>query len=294
MKNRIITLAALSVLALSTAACASTTAPVSPVLNAQGQAPVVVGTRPTLNSSPMDPAMQCFAQATRQSVVPNRIAVGQIRDYTGKFSNEASEGGFRITQGGSLMVMSALGKLDGIEQVERFDMDIASNEATLTQNQLIQDPAYDPANPQAATLRRLNLTAGQYQGSDYYIVGGITEVNYDIVSGGAELGVSLFEAGMRYYVINTAVDLRLVDTKSLKVVKTVSVQKQIIGYETRAGLFRFFGDYLVDINTGKQGQEPLQLGVRATLEYATLELLNPLYGNYFRDCAPLVDASFRS
>lgn len=293
MKRTLITLGALGAL-LSTAACASTSSPVAPVLNAQGQAPVVMGTRPTLNTSPMDPAIQCFAQATRQSPVPTRIAVGQIRDYTGKFSNEASEGGFRITQGGSLMVMSALGKLDGVDQVERFDMDIASNEATLTQNQLIQDPAYDPNNPAAANLRRLNMTAGQYHGSDYYIVGGITEVNYDIVSGGAELGISLFEAGMRYYVINTAVDLRLVDTKSLKVVKTVSVQKQIIGYETRAGLFRFFGDYLVDINTGRKGQEPLQLGVRATLEYATLELLSPIYQNYFSDCAPLVDASFRS
>lgn len=291
MKRSIIALGAIGAL-LSTAACATSTAPVAPVLNAQGQAPVVVGSRPTLNSSPMDPAMQCFAQATRQSVVPTRIAVGQIRDYTGKFSNEASEGGFRITQGGSLMVMSALGKLEGIEQVERFDMDIASNEATLVRNQLIQDPTFDLNTGAPVSLR--NLTAGQYQGSDYYIVGGITEVNYDIVSGGAELGISLFEAGARYYVINTAADLRLVDTKTLKVVKTVSVQKQIIGYETRAGLFRFFGDYLVDINTGKQGQEPLQLGVRATLEYATLELLSPLYQNYFQECAPLVDASFRS
>lgn len=291
MKRSIIALGAIGAL-LSTAACATSTAPVAPVLNEQGQAPVVVGSRPTLNSSPMDPAMQCFAQATRQSVVPTRIAVGQIRDYTGKFSNEASEGGFRITQGGSLMVMSALGKLEGIEQVERFDMDIASNEATLVRNQLIQDPTFDLNTGAPVSLR--NLTAGQYQGSDYYIVGGITEVNYDIVSGGAELGISLFEAGARYYVINTAADLRLVDTKTLKVVKTVSVQKQIIGYETRAGLFRFFGDYLVDINTGKQGQEPLQLGVRATLEYATLELLSPLYQNYFQECAPLVDASFRS
>lgn len=290
MKRSIIALGAIGAL-LSTAACATSTAPIAPALNAQGQAPVVVGSRPTLNASPMDPAMQCFAQATRQSTVPTRIAVGQIRDFTGKFSNEASEGGFRITQGGSLMVMSALGKLEGIEQVERYDMDIASNEANLVRSQLIQDPTFDLNTGAPTSLR--NLTAGQYQGSDYYIVGGITEVNYDIVSGGAELGISLFEAGMRYYVINTAVDLRLVDTKTLKVVKTVSVQKQVIGYETRAGLFRFFGDYLVDINTGKQGQEPLQLGVRATLEYATLELLSPLYQNYFQECAPLVDANFR-
>lgn len=291
MKRSLLALGAVCAL-MSTAACATATPPITPVLTAEGQAPIYKGTRPSINSSPMDAAFQCFAQATRQNPVPTRIAVGQIRDYTGKFSNEASEGGFRITQGGSLMVMSALGKLEGIEQVERFDMDIASNEATLVRNQLIQDPTADLNTGQPVSLR--NLTAGQYQGSDYYIVGGVTEVNYDIVSGGAELGISLFEVGARYYVMNVAADLRLVDTKSLRVVKTVSVQKQIIGTETKAGVFRFFGDYLIDLNSGTQGQEPMQLGVRSTLEYGTLELLSPLYQNYFRECAPLVDANFRT
>lgn len=294
MKQRIFTSAALAALALSTAACASTTnTPTSRTMADAGQARIMVGARPTRNFSPMDPAIQCFAQATAQRHVPLRVAVGQVRDYTGKFSNEASEGGFRLTQGGSLMVMSALGKLDGVQLVERFDLDIASTENTLTMNTLIQDPVYDAVNNLPVSVRaRPNPTQGQFEGSDYYIVGGLTEVNYNIVSGGAELGVSLFEAGKRYYVMNVAADLRIVDTRTTRVIKTISVQKQIIGTETRAGVFRFFGDYLVDLNGGGKAQEPMQLGVRAVLEYGALELLNPLYGNYFNECAPLVEANF--
>lgn len=286
--KKIAYIAALGALLMGSAACSTV-----PNVNAStGQVVPIQGPPPAPNTSPMELAFACFGQATRQRQTPLRLAVGNVRDYSGKFSNEASEGGFRVSQGGSLMVMSALGKLPGISQVERFDTDIANAENVLARNEQLQDPVADLLNGNPTSLRAVRR--GMVQGSDYYIVGGITEVNYDIVSGGAELGISLFEAGMRYYVINTAVDLRLVDTRTLKVVKTVSVQKQIIGYETRAGLFRFFGDYLVDINTGRKGQEPLQLGVRATLEYATLELLSPIYQNYFSDCAPLVDASFRS
>lgn len=279
-------------LALATTACATapTTPPPTNINGNSNQAPLITGTRPTFNTSPMDPAIQCFAQATRQTPTPLRVAVGQIRDYTGKFSNEASEGGFRITQGGSLMVMSALGKLEGIDLIERFDMEIASNEASLVRGQLIQDQIVDPNTGAPSSLR--NLTAGQYYGTDYYIVGGITEVNYAIRTGGAQVGISLFEAGRRYYVMNVAADLRLVDTRTLRVVKTVPIQKQIVGTETTAGVFRFFGDYLIDINAGTKDQEPLQLGVRAALEYGTMELLSPLFGNYFTECEPVVDGSF--
>src|SRR5690606_32223161 len=99
-------------------------------------------------------------------------------------------------------------------------------EANLVRGQLIQDLTADLNTGAPVSLR--NLTAGQYYGSDYYIVGGITEVNYAIRTGGAELGVSLFEAGKRYYVMNVAAVLRLVNTRTLRVEKTVSVQKQII------------------------------------------------------------------
>lgn len=272
---------------LTTAACASAPTPST----ATGQIPTLTGLRPSINTSPMDLAYQCFGMATAQRETPLRISVGQVRDYTGKFSNEASEGGFRLTQGGALMVMSAIGKLPGVELVERFDLEIAGIERGLTTDSLIQDPVYDPNTGQPVSVR--NLTAGQYQGSDYYIVGGLTEVNYAIRTGGVELGVSMFEAGKRYYVMNVAGDLRIVDSRTTRVVRTVSVQKQIIGEEVRAGVYRFFGDYLIDVNAGTKDQEPLQMGVRTALEYGVLELLSPLYNNRVADCQPQIDYAFR-
>jgi outer membrane protein OmpA-like peptidoglycan-associated protein len=57
------------------------------------------------------------------------------------------------------------------------------------------------------------------------------------------------------------------------VAKTVSLQKQIIGQEVGVGVYRFFGSDLVDINVGNKNQEPLQMGVRSTIEQGVIELL---------------------
>jgi len=74
------------------------------------------------------------------------------------------------------------------------------------------------------------------------------------------------------------VDLRIVDSRSLLVVKTISMQKQITGTEVGAGIFRFFGTELLDVNMGSKNQEPLQLGVRTTIEHGLLELLGAVSG----------------
>ena len=77
---------------------------------------------------------------------------------------------------------------------------------------------------------------------------------------------------------------------SLRVIKTVSLQKQITGEEVGAGIFRFFGDELFDLNMGTKNQEPLQLGVRTTLEQATLELVGAVTGVFAPLC--IYEASY--
>lgn len=283
--NKSLRLLAVTAMLLGTSACATSMPSAQEV---RAGVPVVRGSAPTMNTTPLASAFSCMSQLTNQTPRPLRIAVGQVRDYTGKFSNEASEGGFKITQGGSLMVISALGKINNIDLIERFDTSVADQETALATNKLIRDPG-----PAGGTVRP--LSAGQYDGSDYYIVGGITEVNYNIRSGGAEASVSNIGVGKRIYVMNVAADLRLVDSRTLKVVKTVSMQKQIHGYETKAGVFSFFGDYLVDINAGAKSQEPIQLGVRAVLEMGTLELLSSVVPNadYYRsECRAQGEAGF--
>lgn len=258
-------------IAAGLALLASTSACVTPIRDQNNQVPLRVGSSPTPNISPMAYGLQCVRdQISTQA--PRRFSVGEVRDYTGKFSNEASEGGFKITQGGSLMVIGALGQLgDRVELIERYDTKIAEQEIALSRNQLIQDRG---AN--GPIVRQ--MTAGQYFGSDYYVVGGITEANYTISSGGAELRVAGIGAGRRHYAMNVAADLRLVDSKSLRVIKTVSVQKQFVGHETSANTFRFFDNTLVDLNAGEKANEPLQLGVRATLEYGVMQLVSTAFG----------------
>ena len=74
--------------------------------------------------------------------------------------------------------------------------------------------------------------------------------------------------------MNVGADLRIVETKTLRVVRAVSLQKQIVGREIGVGIFRFFGSNLFDINAGSKDLEPVQLGVRTTLEQGVLELIS--------------------
>ena len=94
---------------------------------AEGEAPVLLGPTVRDNVTPMEGVLACFADHVAASQRPPLvISVGDVKDYTGKYSvNE----GNAITQGGALMVYSALGKMAGAVRVaERFDPVIAERE----------------------------------------------------------------------------------------------------------------------------------------------------------------------
>ncbi|MGM0833520.1 MAG: OmpA family protein [Pseudomonadota bacterium] len=250
---------------------------------------VLNGPPVTDNRTPIDDALQCYAQRLRDAQsttsAPLKLAVGNIKDYTGKFSE--LDGGNPITQGGSLMVISALGKLRGAVQLfERFDTQVAEMELGYMDQRRLGDGQVHVVND-AGTQQQVPWRpyyGGSIMETDYYIVGGITELNYNISSGGAEVRVNGIGPRVRTYTVNVAADLRIVDTKTLAVVDTTSLQKQIIGYEVGFEVFRFFSDNLVDINAGNKNQEPLQLGVRTTLEMGVMELLSTATGVSYREC----------
>ena len=239
-----------------------------------GEEPTLIGPAVRDNRTPMDAALACLAPTIKaarpRSLV---IGVGDVRDYTGKYSvNEGNS----ITQGGALMVYSALGKLGGaVNLAERFDPTIGERELGYTDRRQLGDgQVHDVAGTAgAAHVPWLPYYGGSIAASDYYIVGGITELNYDIRSGGIDVGVSQLGPKARIYTQSVAIDLRIVDTRSLLVVKTISLTKQFTGYEVGFNIFRFFGSDLFDINAGAKGQEPLQLGIRTAIEEATLRLI---------------------
>jgi len=239
---------------------------------APGETAIPIGPAVRDNRTPMDPALACLGE-TLAALGGRRpvIAVGDVRDFTGKYS--ISEGA-AITQGGALMVSSALGKLGpAVQLAERFDPTIAERELGYTDRRQLGDGATHLPGPGSAAVPWLPYFGGSIAASDYYIVGGITELNYDIRSGGLETRIGQLGPKARTYTESVAVDLRVVDTRSLLVVKTISLTKQFTGYEVGFNVFRFFGSALFDVNLGAKGQEPLQLGVRTALEDATLQLV---------------------
>lgn len=235
-----------------------------------GEAPVALGSAVRDNRTPMEAALACFGDQLQASGKPNRvIAVGDVKDFTGKYSiNE----GNAITQGGSLMVYSALGKIGGnLTIAERFDPIIAERELGYTDRRQLGDGSVYEVNGNKVPW--VPYFGGTITKSDYYIVGGITELNYNIRSGGVEVAVNNIGPQARVFTQSVGVDLRIVDSRSLVVVKTISLTKQFSGYEVGGNIFRFFGSDLFDVNIGAKGQEPLQLGIRTALEEATLKLV---------------------
>ena len=268
--------AAVTAMAMTLSAC------VSPVAGPQGRYAVPMGDAPvTANPTPYSPALVCLGEYARANHRNSpRIAVGRIADYTGKEESDGS--GRKLTQGASLMAMSALAK-SGASLVERYDTSVSELDLKYANNKLISDPAGGEAQPNAPTdYRRIN--AGQVPGSDFYLVGGITELNFNIRSsglnaqGGALSNKVSGTASGQLFVMNIGLDLRLVDTRTLQVVDVISYQKQIIGRQVGVGLFDVLGGNVFNVSAGEGGLEPIQLGVRSVIERAVLEMMSNLYG----------------
>ena len=237
---------------------------------APGEVPMQIGTPVRNNVTPMEAALGCYARSLAASGRPPLvIGVGEIKDFTGRYS--INEGNV-ITQGGSLMLFSALGKLGGTVRIaERYDSTIADRELGYMERRQLGDGTAHEVDGKKVPW--VPYYGGTIQVSDYYIAGGISEVNYNIASRGAEASLNNIGAKGRTYTQSVAIDLRIVDTRTLLVVDAISLSKQFSGYEVGANTFRFFGLGLVDINIGSKGQEPLQLGVRAAIEEAAIRLI---------------------
>jgi curli biogenesis system outer membrane secretion channel CsgG len=249
---------------------------ISPVPMSSGRYTAPIGGSPVIgNETPYSAALRRLSPYTANHTV--RVAVGQVADYTGKY--EADNSGRKITQGAALMAMSALAKA-GVPMVERFDTSVAEMELKYANNKLIGDDQPKPNMPN--DYRK--IMAGSIPGSSYYLVGGITELNFNIRSEGAngDAGGSSTDSlkglvGASVYVMNVGLDLRLVDTNSLEVVDVISYQKQIIGRQISAGMFDFLGHTFFDAAVGDSALEPIQLAVRSVIERATLEMMSRLY-----------------
>lgn len=266
MKKKMLLTLTLQALLLS--GCASFAGPKSPA-----------GIRPSFNfpvTNNDTPYSSCLENLAKINAVNlPTFSVGEVADKTGQFNNDENGSGHALTQGVSEMVISALAKTKKAYQVERLDLRIPLAELKLSEQ---------------GKLSRDVKGYGKLPASDFILVGALTELNYNIVSGGSQLFVKGIGGGARMVVINVALDLRVVDSKSFKIRYVSSLQKQIYGYEVEANVFRFFGNTLLEFDGGMIRNDQLQLGVRSIVEMATYQIMTEFIGLPAEQSCGLVEA----
>ena len=157
---------------------------------APGEAPMQIGTPVRNNVTPMEAALGCYARSLAASGRPPLvIGVGEIKDFTGRYS--INEGNV-ITQGGSLMLFSALGKLGGTVRIaERYDSTIADRELGYMERRQLGDGAAQGGLGNGEGFGRL---AEMELAGDLAEVNEVTELERELILAGH--GVWGLESGL--------------------------------------------------------------------------------------------------
>ncbi|ADK99708.1 HfaB protein [Brevundimonas subvibrioides ATCC 15264] len=171
--------------------------------------------------------VRCLQQTGTGTGSRPRIAVGNIRDLSGRVSLES---GALLPQGASMFAISALLEM-GYPVVERFDMAIAEIEINYARQQLLSDTP-ELAGQVQDNYRR--IYPGQIAGSRFYLTGALTELNTGVssLSGAASAtavssAIASLSASGGYERASVALDLRLVDTLSQEVVGSATVRRSL-------------------------------------------------------------------
>lgn len=239
----------------------------------------IIGAPAVANVTPYTESLACLNSFALSAQKPRpRVAVGRIEDMSGKRDFYT---GANISQGIALFAQSALARA-GMPMVERIDREISDFELKAAmEHQLSDTPEKAGADPD----NYREVYAGQIAGSDYYIVGGLTELNLNIESSGSDLkagapGEKTIGGAFlsRRFVMNIAMDLRLVDTRTQEIRSVTAYQKQLVGKEVKPSLFVMADGLTLDLSGGKSQMEPIQLGVRTLVERSVYDFAASLYG----------------
>lgn len=245
----------------------------------QHQAQPLQGPVITENNTKYTNGLQCVSERINLSR-KIKVSVDKIPDKTGKVN---SSEGYKITQGVESMAITALSKIKSIQVVERRNLDAFNAEAQLLEKKRIGDNRkYKLSN--GRTINYKPLMSGKIHSADYYITGAVTEVNYNLYSGGKEINISGLEMGSRTVRMNVAMDLRIVNVHTLAVIDSISLQKQFIGKRTKAGLYRFIDKEMLNFDGGSSTDEPLQMGVRSLVERGVAQLVGRLFNVRVNEC----------
>jgi len=256
-------------LMLGVSGCANQSQFTSPITPISG--PAIQDTR-----TPYSDLLVCIGEAaTAKGGHRITLAVNPISDKTGKFNY--SDEGYKVTQGAEDMMVSAIAKTGAYTLVERNALGIAQMEMQYANQFLLSDT--DPAKNYVDKDGRLAraLHSGVVLGSDYIVAGSISEINYNLGSGGFSVTVDGIGGGWRVFWMDIGMDLRVINTTTTEIVYTLPQRKQVWGYENQAGVVHFFGSTFVDATAGIIRQEPIQIAVRSIIEDSVVDITRQLY-----------------
>lgn len=258
-------------------------------------APVVLGPQPMINTTPAERLLECVAKH-RNKNQDLRVGVGEIVDGTG--ARTLSDGSSTLlTQRPDMMVTVAMMKT-GLRVLNRNSTKVSEWELSQALEQRLGEGKTVTVDAKDYPFRP--VAAGSMLGSTHFVTGAITEVNWNINSGGTDVNIAgAFQSGKTFY-ISVAADLIVTDTVTTEVVLARSYTKQIVGREINRGLFRFVQMpensaldpvELFDASIGEQRNEPVQKALRWLLEYAAYDIAATL-SHTEKSCQSLIEPQF--
>ena len=242
----------------------------------------ITGPTPYINRTPMHAALMCVRK--RVAAAPDiRFGVADFVDGTGATMGDTDVNGRYFSQRPDLMLVVALSKA-GVHLVNRSSTGVAEWEMKQAMDKRLGD-----GKPTVVGNTRFDyrpVRAGEFLGSNYYIHGAITEINWNLSSDANEVGAFGLTAGRRTYRVSMAVDLVVSNSTTTEVVFARSYSKQLVGYETGAGVFRFVNAAVVpgsavelfQANIGQKQNEPVQQALRWLVETAGYDIVSQIYG----------------
>jgi curli production assembly/transport component CsgG len=191
-------------------------------------------------------------------------AVYGFRDQTGQYK-PAPQSAFStsVTQGAAAMLVKALADSGWFVPLERENL-----QNLLTERKIVRALEFPQDKNNGASQVPQLLPAS------IIVEGGITAYESNVRTGG--IGASFLGIAMsrQYRVDEVTINLRSVDTRTGKILTTVSTSKSIYSYEIRPSVFKFvnFKD-LAQFEAGMTRNEPAQLCVRDAIESAVVFLV---------------------
>ncbi len=248
--------------------------------------PPLRGPVPVRGTTPLDPALACLRTRMPEGA-DLRFAVWRIPDRTGVTDYDGP--GRYVPQAAELMLTTALART-GVRLVNRTGVAVSEWELKQALEKRLGEGEPVTVGERRYPFRPVRM--GQLLGSTHTVFGAVTELDFDILSGGVEASVGGLGARARSYYVALGIDIVVADTRTTEIVWARSYRKQIWGREVEAGLFRFFdvnpggngggvggiGAELFDIRLGRRENEPVHAGLRWLLAQAAYDIVRDFTG----------------